>query len=339
MKFKLILLITLFSLTNLHAQTNKINYKALIKDATGNVLTNTSIDIEFSILATANQIAVYKETHTSTTDNNGLVILNIGQGITTDVFTDIEWEQYDHYLNVVINTGSGYTDMGTTEFMAVPYALHTENANFSKESETANNLILKHGNTSEFALSYDSTDDKLRITENGVSGSVLEINNGDLYLPQYAGNNNGSLKVDATGKVISETIPQTITFNRFEFPISDVNTGYTRLRKGVQFPDGTVLTGITALLKDNNTSGSNSVSNTIYAGLYRVNKYTFTEATLLPIYRIDGTDTSSGTFSQFTTSSVIQTNANIIDNANYIYLIQVWSCDDCELSEFSIMKN
>ncbi|MFL0352227.1 hypothetical protein [Xanthomarina sp. GH4-25] len=339
MKFKFLLLITLFTLTNVFTQTDGINYKAIIKDNLGNVLANTSVDVQFNILASTSQNLVYSETHTTNTDANGLVILNIGQGTTSDVFSDIQWERFEHYLNVQVDTGSGFLDMGTTEFMSVPYALHSDYANFSGTASSANRLILKDGTSTKFDLNYSSSGDKLRITETGITGSVLEIKDGEVYLPQYAGNNNGALKVDATGKVITETIPQTITFNRFELSTVKTFTDYTRLRKGIQFPDGTILSGIKALLKDNNTTGSTGVHNTTFAGLYRANKYTYNENSLLPIYRIDGSDTPTGTHTEFTQTSVAQTNANIIDNINYIYFIQVWYCNDCDITEFTIMKN
>ena len=107
------------------SQNIGINYKALIKDSGGNVVANQNITLQFIIyegVALTNN--VYQETHSPMTDANGIVIVNIGEGTTSDVFTNIDWGEDDHYLNVQIDTGSGLTDMGTTQFMAVPYALH-----------------------------------------------------------------------------------------------------------------------------------------------------------------------------------------------------------------------
>lgn len=107
-----------------------INYKALIKDVNGNVLVNeNNMSVQFTIYqGAALTNSVYIETHTNvSTDANGIIILNIGNGITTEVFTDIVWGNDQHWLNVQINTGSGFTDMGTTQFMTVPYAKHAEN--------------------------------------------------------------------------------------------------------------------------------------------------------------------------------------------------------------------
>ncbi|MFL0354735.1 tail fiber domain-containing protein [Xanthomarina sp. GH4-25] len=122
---KLSLLIA-FCITLTSYAQQSINYKAIVKDNIGNVVANQTIDVQFIIYQQATN--VYQETHTPTTDANGLIIVNIGEGTTSDVFTDIDWGTDDHFLNVQINTGSGLTDLGTTQFMAVPYAIQAEKA-------------------------------------------------------------------------------------------------------------------------------------------------------------------------------------------------------------------
>lgn len=107
------------------ALAQSINYKALIKDGSGNVVANDLIAIQFQILQGGAMTNVYQETHAPTTDANGIVIVNIGNGsVDSGVYADIDWALGEHYLNVQINTGGGLTDMGTTQFMAVPYALN-----------------------------------------------------------------------------------------------------------------------------------------------------------------------------------------------------------------------
>ena len=113
-----------------------INYKALIKDAGGNVVANQSITVQFQILQGPGMTNVYQETHTPTTDANGIAIVNIGEGaVDSGVFVDIDWGSDEHYLNVQIDTGSGLVDMGTTQFTAVPYAMSV-----SKETVKINDL-------------------------------------------------------------------------------------------------------------------------------------------------------------------------------------------------------
>ncbi|OAB78686.1 hypothetical protein [Cochleicola gelatinilyticus] len=99
-----------------------INYKAVVKDGSGNIVANDLIAVQFTILDGAT--TVYGETHTPTTNENGIIILNIGEGapIGAGDFSTIDWSSANHFLNVQINTGDGLTDMGTTAFKTVPYA-------------------------------------------------------------------------------------------------------------------------------------------------------------------------------------------------------------------------
>jgi Chaperone of endosialidase/YadA head domain repeat (2 copies) len=125
-----------------------INYKALIKDGSGNVLASAPVSIQFIIyegVALTNN--VYQESHTVNTDANGIVIVNIGQGTTSDVFTNINWGNDQHFLNVQVNIGSGLVDMGTTEFMAVPYAKQADTATNAANTTSANNGLTIDGNT------------------------------------------------------------------------------------------------------------------------------------------------------------------------------------------------
>ena len=124
---KTILQIMIFLLLGTTFAQQGINYKALIKDGSGNVVANDLIQVQFTILQGTAQTSVYEETHSPTTDANGIVILNIGEGTPiSGTFSTIDWAADDHYLNVQINTGGGLTDMGTTQFMAVPYAMHAQ---------------------------------------------------------------------------------------------------------------------------------------------------------------------------------------------------------------------
>ncbi|MCF7561729.1 tail fiber domain-containing protein [Sabulilitoribacter multivorans] len=123
-----------------YAQNKSINYKALIKDDSNNVLSNQNIIIEFSILEgpeIAFSDVIYAESHTVSTDDNGIVIVNIGEGIPLsgfeDVYNQLDWRSMSffgsRFLKVQIDSGSGLTDMGTTEFKSVPFALFAEQSN------------------------------------------------------------------------------------------------------------------------------------------------------------------------------------------------------------------
>jgi len=101
------------------------NYKAIITDDNGVVIQNQNVNIQFSILENGTTV-VYKETHTLTTNDNGIIITNIGEGTpVTNTFLSINWRN-EQFLKVEINTGSGYSDFGTTALKYTPYAKTAE---------------------------------------------------------------------------------------------------------------------------------------------------------------------------------------------------------------------
>lgn len=103
-----------------------INYQAVVRDDAGELMKNEAVAVEFSVVETATAGAkVYTETHALTTNNFGNIVAIIGQGTPTlGTFNAIDWSSDKHFLNVVIDG----TDMGTTEFLSVPYALHAKTA-------------------------------------------------------------------------------------------------------------------------------------------------------------------------------------------------------------------
>ena len=76
------------------AQTpEKMTFQAVIRDASNALLVNQSIGMQITILQgsiTGN--ALYTETHTPISNNNGLVNLEIGDGtVTSGSFNSINW--------------------------------------------------------------------------------------------------------------------------------------------------------------------------------------------------------------------------------------------------------
>ena len=70
----------------------KMSYQAVIRDVTNTLLTNQSVGMQISIIQTSTTGDVlYTETHTVATNINGLVSLEIGSGISSDTFSNIDW--------------------------------------------------------------------------------------------------------------------------------------------------------------------------------------------------------------------------------------------------------
>lgn len=167
MNTRYLLLFLIISYTgNLFSQTRGINYKAVITDTNGSPLANQSITVQFTILEGNMAInEVYKETHTTTTDTNGIVIVNIGEGVNiSGDFQTINWGLDTHFIKTEVNTGSGFVDLGTTEFKTVPYALYAENSggsgNVSPFSESVPNRITAVNTNANFVIGSTDMEDQ-----------------------------------------------------------------------------------------------------------------------------------------------------------------------------------
>ncbi len=131
-------MLTLFTF----AQTpHAFQYQAVVRNSTGNIVTNQNIGFQISIISgTITGTVEYIETHTATTNAFGIVNLLIGNGNTIDNFSNINWGNSLHFIKVEANLGSGYIDMGTTQLMSVPYALYAESSGDSIWSKNGNNI-------------------------------------------------------------------------------------------------------------------------------------------------------------------------------------------------------
>lgn len=104
-----------------------INYQAVARDNNGDELVNTDIEVRFSIrTASPSGPVVYQEVFTGiTTSRYGVFSLTIGKGDPVlGIFTAIDWSTTNHYLQVEVKFENIFMDMGTMQFMAVPYALY-----------------------------------------------------------------------------------------------------------------------------------------------------------------------------------------------------------------------
>ncbi|MEM5564284.1 tail fiber domain-containing protein [Psychroserpens sp. AS72] len=120
---------------------NGINYKAVIKDTNGNVIANSLVAVQFRILVTTDLLLAYEEIHTPTTDENGFITINIGEGTSSEEFPEFIWRAYDdHFLNVLIDTGGGFIDMGTTQFKQVPLAMYASRSGYASVALEVSNL-------------------------------------------------------------------------------------------------------------------------------------------------------------------------------------------------------
>ena len=104
------------------------DFQAVARDASGNVLSGQAVSVRLTVHSASPGGAIaYQETHAVTTNAFGLFSVAVGQGSTVQgVFAEVDWSAAAHYLQVELDAtgGSNYVDMGTTQLLSVPYALH-----------------------------------------------------------------------------------------------------------------------------------------------------------------------------------------------------------------------
>ena len=132
----ILLFIILFINLQAFAQTDGLNYQAVIIDpdpeeipgidVSGNILPNQEIMVRFTISGSSGNTE-YQEIHTTTTDEYGMINLVIGKGNSvTGRFTEIYWDSSTKNLKVEVNLDGAYSDLSDQELLFVPYAYHRD---------------------------------------------------------------------------------------------------------------------------------------------------------------------------------------------------------------------
>jgi hypothetical protein len=127
------ILVGIFSLLPLFLfsqSPQSIPYQAVVRNSDGSAMSSTAMTMTFKIHdVTAAGTIVYQESHTTTSNAQGLVVLQLGQGqASVGTFDNINWGSGAKFLHVVMNAGNGEVDLGTQQMMSVPYALYALSA-------------------------------------------------------------------------------------------------------------------------------------------------------------------------------------------------------------------
>jgi hypothetical protein len=131
-RFYTLIVALLITVTTFAQAPEKFSYQAVVRGSGDNLVTNQVVGMQISILqTTASGTAVYVETHTPSTNVNGLVSLEIGAGsIVSGDFTTIDWGAGTYFIKTETDPtgGTNYTITGTSQLLSVPYALHAKTA-------------------------------------------------------------------------------------------------------------------------------------------------------------------------------------------------------------------
>ena len=151
-KLSIITLTFFLSFYSYSQSPQKFTYQSIVKSQDGRVLKSSELGIKLSILKNSEKgVAVYSEVHTKATNTNGLVTLLIGDGMSSDIFSDIDWSTGQYFLKVELDPlgGINYTIEQSSQLLSVPYALYSSNSsNISLDKDVKGVLSIAKGGTS-----------------------------------------------------------------------------------------------------------------------------------------------------------------------------------------------
>jgi hypothetical protein len=139
------------------------NYQAVLRNLFGEPMANETVSIQIVILqGSATGSEVYTETHSVSTNEFGLVNLEVGSENPTS-FSAIDWAGGPYFIKIMVN-GS---EMGTSQLLSVPYAMHAGTVDTEKQqlSLDGKDLSISGGNT----VTLPAEEQQLSVTGEQVS--------------------------------------------------------------------------------------------------------------------------------------------------------------------------
>ena len=109
----------------------KMSYQAVIRNSSNALVKSALVRMRISIIqGSPTGTVVYAESQTRSTNDNGLVSLEIGTGtVIIGTFSTINWASGPYFIKTETDPtgGTTYSVVGTNELMSVPYALYCAN--------------------------------------------------------------------------------------------------------------------------------------------------------------------------------------------------------------------
>ena len=109
-----------------------ISYQAIVRDANNSLVSSSVVGMQISIVQdSVNGAAVYVERQTPSTNANGLISIEIGNGLVqSGSLSSIDWANGPYFIKTETdpNGGSNYSLFGSSQFLSAPYALFARTA-------------------------------------------------------------------------------------------------------------------------------------------------------------------------------------------------------------------
>lgn len=197
-KLYTILAMALFSLNVFAQAPEKMSYQAVIRNSSDALVTSSPVGIKISILqGSATGTAVYEETQTASTNANGLVSIEVGNGtVVSGTFNTIDWSTGSYYIKTEVDPtgGTTYSISGASQLLSVPYALFSKSSGGVAGSEwTSNGNNINNSNTGSVVVGPNVTNSNLNfyVTNTGSPkmaignmGNFNNVNSGKLHFAE-----------------------------------------------------------------------------------------------------------------------------------------------------------
>lgn len=292
-------------------------YQAVVRDASGNIIANQLVGIQISIHdATTGGTIVYQETFTETTNDFGLVNLEIGTGTPTiGTFSGINWGSDSKFIETGIDQygGSSYVSMGTSELLSVPYSLYSDRSSLVSNEGTGNIFV------GDSVAKMNTTGDR-----NSFVGCRSGYHNTTGYVNTFLGYQSGYTNSTGAG-------------NTFAGYISGMNNSTGSLntiigdRSGVENTEGSRNTYLGYKSGHENTLGAGNVCLGYKAGYYNTgsNKlYIHNDASTSPLIYGEFDNNKLTINGRLNIGSTTQTNDLVVKSSGYTSGMYVVASDD-----------
>ena len=155
------------SVTVAQSGHDKISYQSVVRDGSNHLLYDTQVTVAVSIKNSGDPAVNYSETHTVTSNANGLISFLIGAGNNQNGnWNAVQWNHAD--ITLVTSVNGTVLSTHTYPLSAVPYALYAKNADTAIYADSVNLTVVQN-----FIQSSGYLTDELQ---------VLSISNDTIYL-------------------------------------------------------------------------------------------------------------------------------------------------------------
>ncbi|MCF0062293.1 tail fiber domain-containing protein [Dyadobacter chenwenxiniae] len=114
----------------------QFSFQGVARDAAGKVIADKIVRLRLTIYQGApNSNTKFEEEHVPFTNSQG--VFNVSVGSAGINLSNINWKTSEYYLKVEMDpsSGSNFVDLGTTQLLSVPYALHAAEADRLKNDD------------------------------------------------------------------------------------------------------------------------------------------------------------------------------------------------------------